>query len=63
MKPKIRTERSFINVSMRDLAAYEWNRFPSCWLFVVIKSSNIKKFLPFLSVSSISSLNISAVYK
>ena len=52
----------FINVSMRILAVNEWSRLPNSSLLAVIECFKIEKFLRFLSVSSISSLNISAVY-
>ena len=44
------------------LAVNKWNRFPNFLLFAVMKVLQNEKFLEFLSVSSISSLNIPAVY-
>jgi len=44
------------------LAVNEWNRLLNSSFFAVIKTLQIEKFLSFPSASSISSLNISAVY-
>ena len=47
---------------MRVLAADEWDRLPNSSLLAVIKIFQTEKFLRNFSFSSLSSLNILAIY-
>ena len=51
-----------MNGSIYVAAVNEWNRLPNSLLFAVLKIFGINKFRRFFSISSLSSINILAVY-